>query len=141
MGNLDGEFRARFGGWGYNSRAYFTDYKKWSDTSLDTTLATLKAAGLQGRELDNEQGVLDQLRTMSESSDGRMKAMQIANQIAEQQVQQLMKLRQLILADLQSKQAFQAAQMQKETAIESGTERFFNFFGRTGDGRGFQAVQ
>ena len=78
---------------------------------------------------------------MAESSEGRMKALQVANQIAEQQVQQLMKLRQLILADLQSKQAFQAAQIQKQAASEAATERFFNFGGRNGDGRGFQAAQ
>jgi P-type conjugative transfer protein TrbJ len=87
----------------------------------------------------SEEAVLQQLRAMAQSSDGRMKALQVGNQILEQQVQQLMKLRQLMLADLQSKQAFQAAQIQREAATEAGTERFFSFGGRTGDGRGFQA--
>jgi P-type conjugative transfer protein TrbJ len=76
---------------------------------------------------------------MAQSSEGRMKAVQISNQILEQQVQQLMKLRQLILADLQSKQAFQAAQIQKQASTEAGTEQFFNFGGRSGDGREYQA--
>lgn len=141
MANLDGEFRSRFRGWGYNARAWFTDYKNWSQTSLDTTLGTLRAAGLQSQQMQSEEAVLKQLRGMANSSDGRMKAIQIANQIAEQQVQQLMKLRQLILADLQSKQAFQAAQIQREASSEASTERFFRFNRRTGDGRGFQAVQ
>ena len=56
------EFRSRFRGWGYNARTWFTDYKDWSQTSLDTTLGTLKAAGLQGQQLQSEQAVLDQLR-------------------------------------------------------------------------------
>ena len=60
-----------------------------------------------------------------------MKALQVANQIAEQSVQQLMKLQQLMLADLQSKQAFQAAQIQKEAATEGGR-------GRGQSARGFQ---
>jgi len=141
MANLDAEFRNRFRGWGYNARAWFTDYKNWSQTSLDTTLGTLRAAGLQGQQMQSEEAVLQKLRGMANSSDGRMKAMQVANQIAEQQVQQLMKLRQLILADLQSKQAFQAAQIQREASSEAATERFFRFNRRTGDGRGFQAVQ
>jgi conjugal transfer/entry exclusion protein len=59
----------------------------------------------------------------------------------EQQVQQTMKLRQLMLADLQSKQAFQAAQMQRQAATEAASEQFFTFGGRTGDGRGYQAGQ
>jgi P-type conjugative transfer protein TrbJ len=141
MGNLDAEFRTRFRGWGYNSRTWYTDYRNWSQTSLDTTLGTLRAAGLQGQQLQNEQAVLNRLRAMAQSSDGRMQALQVANQIAEQQVQQIMKLRQLMLADLQSKQTFQAAQMQRQAASESASEQFFTFGGRTGDGRGYQAGQ
>jgi P-type conjugative transfer protein TrbJ len=139
MANLDAEFRNRFRGYGYNARTWFRDYRDWSQTSLDTTLGTLRAAGLQGEQMASEQAVLAQLRTMAQSSDGRMKALQVSNQIMEQQVQQLMKLRQLILADLQSKQAYQAAQIQKQASEEAGTERYFQFGGRTGDGRGFQA--
>lgn len=141
MANLDGEFRSRFQGYGFTARAWFRDYRNWSQTSLDTTLGTLKAAGLQSQQLASEQGVLNQLRGMSESSEGRMKALQISNQIMEQQVQQLMKLRQLILADLQSKQAYQAAQIQRQASMEAGTERFFNFGGRSGDHRGFEAAK
>lgn len=125
MANLDSEFRTRFRGWGYNANAWYTQYRDWSQTSLDTTLTALKAAGLQGQQLTSEQAVLNRLRTMAESSDGRLKALQVANQISEQQVQQLMKLRQLMLADLQSKQAFQAAQIQKQTGAEAAEERLF----------------
>ena len=139
MANLDAEFRNRFRGYGYNANTWFRDYRDWSQTSLDTTLGTLRAAGMQSEQLASEQAVLAQLRTMAQSSDGRMKALQVSNQIMEQQVQQLMKLRQLILADLQSKQAYQAAQIQKQASEEAGTERYFQFGGRTGDGRGFQA--
>ena len=141
MANLDAEFRTRFRGYGYNSRTWYTDYRTWSQTSLDTTLGTLRAAGLQGQQLQSEQAVLDRLRVMAQTSDGRMQALQVANQIAEQQVQQTMKLRQLMLADLQSKQAFQAAQMQRQAATEAASEQFFTFGGRTGDGRGYQAGQ
>ncbi len=120
MANLDAEFRNRFRGYQYNARTWFRDYRDWSQTSLDTTLGTLRAAGLQGEQLASEQAVLDQLRGMAQSSDGRMRALQVSNQIMEQQVQQLMKLRQLILADLQSKQAYQAAQIQKQASVGGG---------------------
>jgi type IV secretion system protein TrbJ len=139
--NLDAAFRNRFNGWGYNSGAWYLRYRDWSQTSLDTTLGTLRAAGLQGEQLQSEQALLERLRVMAQSSDGRMQALQVANQIAEQEVQQIMKLRQLMLADLQSKQAFQAAQIQRQAASESASEKFFTFGGRTGDGRGFQAGQ
>lgn len=125
MANLDSEFRTRFRGWGYNANAWYTQYRDWSQTSLDSTLGALKAAGLQGQQLTSEQAVLSRLRGMAETSDGRLKALQVANQISEQQVQQLMKLRQLIMADLQSKQAFQAAQIQKQAGSEAAEERLF----------------
>jgi P-type conjugative transfer protein TrbJ len=135
MANLDSEFRSRFRGWGYNANAWYTQYRDWSQTSLDTTLSALKAAGLQGQQLTSEQSVLDQLRGMAQGSDGRLKALQVANQISEQQVQQLMKLRQLILADLQSKQAFQAAQIQKQAGAEAAEERLFQRGAVGGDAR------
>ncbi|MCZ2076319.1 MAG: P-type conjugative transfer protein TrbJ [Bryobacterales bacterium] len=135
MANLDSEFRTRFRGWGYNANAWYTQYRDWSQTSLDTTLGALKAAGLQGQQLNSEQAVLNELRGMAQSSDGRLKALQIANQISEQQVQQLMKLRQLILADLQSKQAFQAAQIQKQAGAEAAEERLFQRGAVGGDPR------
>jgi len=70
---------------GYSSRTsgYFNDYKKWSQTSLDTTLSTLRAVGLQGEQLNSAQAVLTKLRNMSISAGGQVQAAQVGNQIAE----------------------------------------------------------
>ncbi len=105
MAGLDSEFRRRYPGYAASTGTYFTNYRTWAQTSLDTTLGALRAAGLQGQQLQSEQAVLSTLRSMAQSSDGRMQALQVLGDIAEQQVQQMMKLRQLMLADLQSKQA------------------------------------
>ncbi len=137
MANLDGEFRSRFPGYGYKTGAYYRDYRVWSQTALDTSLSTLRAAGLQGQQLQSEQAVLAALRTMAMSADGRMQAIEVGNQISEQSVEQLMKLRQLMLADLQSKQAFQAAQMQNEAQSHAATEQFFNYVAPARDGQTF----
>jgi len=75
--------------------------------------------------LNNAQAVLAQLRTMSMGAGGQMEAAQIGNQIAEQQVEQLMALRQLMLVDLQSKQAYQAEQIQKEQADKAALDQVF----------------
>jgi P-type conjugative transfer protein TrbJ len=138
MGNLDGEFRVRFPGYTRIKQTWFKEYKNWTDTGLDTMLGTLKAAGLQGKQLESEQGILASLRRMASSTNGRMAALQVVGDIAEQQTQQLMKLRQIMLADLQSKQAYQAVQLQKEAATEVGVEQFFNYEGRQPDGKTFQ---
>src|SRR3954469_7273453 len=138
LGNLDQIFRQTYTGYGYNARAYYPNYKTWSQTSLDTTLGALRAAGLQAQQLQSEQAVLNSLRGMAQSSDGRMQALQVLGQISEQQVQQLMKLRELMLADLSSKQAFQASVIQQQAAEEAATERFFNWRPAASDGQTFQ---
>lgn len=125
MANLDVEFRRRFQGWGYRPGEFYREYQQWSRTTLDGTLGVLKAANLQATQMESEEQVLRQLRTMSETSEGRMQAAQVGLQLAEQQVQQLMKLRSLMLADIQSKQSFQAWQMQQATNGAAGEQRFF----------------
>ena len=139
LANVDALFRTRFPGYGYNSTGYYVRYKTWSQTSLDTTLGALKAAGLQGQQLNSEQAVLDSLRTMARTSDGRMEALQVMGQIAEQQVQQLMKLRELMMADMSSKQSYQAAMIQKQAASEAATERFFNWLPGVSDRTTYQS--
>jgi len=139
LANLDATFRDRFRGYAYNANAYYTNYRDWSQTSLDTTRSTLRAAGLQSEQLQNEQTILAALRAMTVTADGRMEALQVANQIAEQQVEQLMKLRALMLIDLQSKQAFQAQEVQREAAALAAAEAFFRYSRQSSSGNTFQA--
>src|SRR5579863_1835982 len=46
MSNLDGAFRARFPGY-WSTTNYGQAYEQWSQTSLDSTLGALQAAGLK----------------------------------------------------------------------------------------------
>ena len=68
-----------------------------------------------------------------------MQALQVLGEIDEQQVQQLMKLRELMMADMSSKQAYQATVIQQQAAEEAATERFFTFQPNTPDGRTYNA--
>jgi P-type conjugative transfer protein TrbJ len=138
LSNLDAIFRATFQGYGILPNSYYPNYQNWAKTSLDTTLGALRAAGLQGQQLASEQTVLDSLRNMAASSDGRMQALQVMGEISEQQVQQLMKLREIMLADMSSKQAYQATVIQRQAASEAATERFFTAGPSNGDGRRFR---
>ncbi len=138
MANLNSQFANRFKGFtGFRPANYYANYQTWSQTSLDTTLGTLRAAGLQGQQLQTEQSVLNSLRSMAQRSGGEMEALQVLGQISEQEVQQLMKLRELMLADLQSKQAYQAAVIQQQAQGEAAAQQFFQFGGAVGDGLTF----
>ena len=76
---------------------------------------------------------------MAQSTDGRLEALQVIGEISEQQVQQLMKLRELMLADMSSKQSFQAAVIQNQAASEAATQRVFNWTPEVSDGTKFQS--
>ena len=139
LANLDSLFKSRFPGYGYSGTGYFIRYRNWSQTSLDTTLGALRVAGLQGQQLNSEQSVLTNLRSMAQSTGGQMEALQVMGQISEQQVQQLMKLRELMMADMSSKQSYQAAIIQKQATSEAATQRFFNWTPEVSDGTKFQS--
>jgi len=137
LGNLDQLFRQTYPGYGYNAGAYYTQYRNWSQTSLDTTLGTLRAAGMQGQQLQNEQAVLTALKASLQSTNGQQQALQALGDVSEQQVEQLMKLRQLMMADMSSKQAYQAAMIQQHAVSEGAAQRFFTYSPATSDGQKF----
>ena len=138
LANLDSQFRTIFTGYGTNSNVYFTRYRSWATSALDTIRGTLRAAGLQGSQLASEQAVLSALRSQAASPNGAVRAIQVMTDIAEQQTQQLMKLRQIMLADLSSKQAYQAAVLQQDAANKAATEQFFTNSAIASDGRTFR---
>jgi P-type conjugative transfer protein TrbJ len=136
MSNLNAQFANTFPGYAqaYNPTTYYQNYAKWSQTSLDTTFSTLRAMGLQGQQLQNVQTFLTAMRQRMMTPQGRLDAIQIGTEVSEQQLEQLLMLRQLMIADLQSKQAFQAAQIQKEQADVASQQQFFNYVPVQGDG-------
>ena len=135
LGNLDQLFRTTYPGYGTVPNTYYLQYRDWSQTSLDTTLGALRAAGLQGQQIQSEQAIESELQSMAQSSDGRMEALQVLADINDQQVQQLMKLREIMLADMSSKQAYQATVIQQQAAGEAATEWFFTTGPVTSDGK------
>ena len=129
MANLDGEFANRYGGsnGGYNPNVNFANqYATWSQTSLDTTQKSLDTIGLQYSQMQSEQDLLASYDSMSQSSAGELEATQVGSQIAEQQVQQLMKLRQLMMTDMQSKAAYQAQQISVDQQNKQAAQNFWS---------------
>jgi P-type conjugative transfer protein TrbJ len=136
MSNLDGTFRLRFPGYS-SSTNYGQSYQTWSQTSLDSTLGALNAAGLQNSQFNSDEALLQTLQGQSESAVGRMQAIEVGNQIAENQAEQLMKLRQLMMADMQSKASYQGALVQAEATKQANSDLFFGQTQVTSDGVSF----
>ena len=133
LSNMDGTFRLRFPGYS-TSTNYGRSYQNWSQTSLDSTLGALKAAGVQNSQFDSDSALLQSLKSQSQSAVGRMQAIEVGNQIAENQAEQLMKLRQLMMADMQSKSAYQSAMVQADATKQANSDQFFGQTQVTSDG-------
>jgi len=136
MSNLNARFASTYPGYSqaYNANAYYQNYANWSQTSLDTTFSSLRAMGVQGQELQNTQTFLTAMRQRMMTPQGRLDAVQIGTEVSEQEVEQLLLLRQLMILDLQSKQAYQATQIQNEQAAAAGEQTFFGYQAWQSDG-------
>ena len=133
MSNMDGAFRLRFPGYS-TSTNFGQSYQTWSQTSLDSTLGALNAAGLQNSQFNSDTAMLQTLQQQSTSAVGRMQALEVGNQIAENQSEQLMKLRQLMMADMQSKASYQGSLVQAEATKQANSDAFFGQTQITSDG-------
>ena len=132
MSNADDVLRQRFHSYDEfktglaDGQTFSSSYEGWSTTNRDTIAGTLKAAGLTAEQFSSEEATMSSLRSMSESSDGQMKALQVGHQIAAEQVGQVQKLRGLIAQQTTLMATwFQSDQADKDLA-QLRRERFFN---------------
>ncbi|WP_246765510.1 P-type conjugative transfer protein TrbJ [Aminobacter sp. SR38] len=132
MGNIDDTLKQRFQSYAEMKSSlpdqanFSTTYQSWSDTNRDTIAGTLKAANLTAEQFSSEESTMSSLRTMSESADGQMKALQVGHEIATQQVAQMQKLRGLVSQQMTMMGTwYQSEQAQKDLA-QARREQFFN---------------
>ncbi len=111
--NLSGEFTQMYPG--YQVPANYTRaYTQWANNSLSGIQGALSVAGLQSSQLSSEDATFAQLEALSDGSVGHMQALQVGNMIGIQQAQQLQKLRELQMAQLQGQFDYLATQQQND---------------------------
>ena len=89
IADLDGD------GIGRRAEDFTERFKGWSETHNQTIRNILKSHGLQAAQYDTERARFETLRNMSQTSEGRMQALQIGNEIATEELLQLTKLREI----------------------------------------------
>lgn len=131
MGNVDDVLKQRFLSFSEfrtdlpSGASFSSTYQGWSDTNRDTIAGTLKAANLTADQFGAEEATMSSLRSMSQSADGQMKALQVGHQIAAQEVAQLQKLRGLVSQQVTMMGTwYQSEQAQKDLA-QARREEFF----------------
>ncbi|MGV1873636.1 P-type conjugative transfer protein TrbJ [Agrobacterium rosae] len=145
MGNIDDVLKQRFQSFADmksnlpDGAGFSSTYQNWSDTNRDTIAGSLKAANLTTDQFSREESTMSSLRSMSETADGQMKALQVGHQIAAQQVAQMQKLRGLVSQQMTMMGTwFQSEQAHKDLA-QARREQFFS--GSEHDIRGGQTME
>ncbi|MBX5241894.1 P-type conjugative transfer protein TrbJ [Rhizobium sp. NLR22b] len=132
MGNADDVLQQRFQSYAdlktnLPSNATFSStYQSWSDTNRDTITSSLKAASLTADQFDSEEDTMSSLRSMSETADGQMKALQVGHEIAAQQVAQMQKLRGLVSQQMTMMGTWLQTEQTDKDLAQTRREKFFN---------------
>lgn len=131
MGNVDDVLKQRFKSFAEiksnlpNAETFSSSYQSWSDTNRDTIAGTLKAANLTADQFSSEESTMNSLRSMSETADGQMKALQVGHQIAAQQVVQMQKLRGLVSQQMTMMGTWYQSEQTDKDLAQARREKFF----------------
>lgn len=123
LANVASVFESRFPGYSPPTD-WNAAYNEWSTTVLDTLRGTLDSAGLNVADSGSVQAALDGLRSANDGARGRLEALQVGNQIASLQVEEVTKLRQLMATQINSQNAYLGGQEAKQAGAAAAFERW-----------------
>lgn len=132
MANVGQAFQLRFpdyDAWlnqNFGPQQFYQSYQGWYTTQRDGIQGALMAANLQADQFQTENQLMAQLNTMGNNAQGRMQVLQVGTQIANQQVQQLQKLRQLVMSQMTMQANYLAAEAAKDAAKQARAQRFWD---------------
>ncbi|WP_047281213.1 P-type conjugative transfer protein TrbJ [Pseudomonas lundensis] len=135
VANLDSQFNTQFPGYEAYLQQFFqssskaTDvmpdrYEKWSAQGFDNAKRAMQAAGMNTSTFETEDAHLEQLVNRSQSSSGRMQAIQAGNEIAASNVQQLQKLRDLVATQITLQGNYIAQETARQSVGDAASEQF-----------------
>lgn len=131
MGNADDVLQQRFQSYSTlrtslpDNETFSSTYQTWSDTNRETIASTLRAAGLTSEQFTTEEATMSSLRTMSETADGQMKALQVGHQLAAAQVEQTQKLRGLVAQQTTMTATWLQSEQTDKDLAQARREKFF----------------
>lgn len=109
---------------GQRDHAAFSErYQDWSEVNHDSVRGALRAAGLQAQQFDREDSALRTIEAQMESAAGTKQLLQAGGSIAAMQVEQLQKLRQLQMAQIQLQSAQVGGSIDRQAEDDSDLQR------------------
>jgi type IV secretion system protein TrbJ len=139
MAQMDVEFRNTYGGYTGPDTAttWAMKYNNWAAMSLRSMNGSLNAANYQGGMLQSENQFMQQVQMMNQMPLGQDQSLQLSNSIATEQVAQMQSLRQLMIADMTSKAAYTAQQVNTQQYQQAAQAQGFTHTDWTSDGQVF----
>lgn len=126
LANIDEAFSTKYSGYANTAKIDFkTASRQWTATSLDSIKSALQTAGVQSQQFASEESALQTIQSIASGSQGGLQAAQAGVMVASQQVNQLQKLRQLFMAQMQAQNSYMASQEQKEASRRMANEAHF----------------
>ncbi|OZY59056.1 P-type conjugative transfer protein TrbJ [Pseudomonas lundensis] len=112
-------------------------FKIWASKGFDSVKTAMKSAGMNISTFADEDAHLKQLVNRSQSSAGRMQAIQAGNEIAVSNVQQLQKLRDLVATQITAQANYLALETDRQATSDAAAEQFQARPNTRGPSRGF----
>lgn len=108
----------------FTAQAAADRYKHWSEQGRDNARTAMHAAGLNVSTFADENTMLDQITSRSQSATGRLQAIQAGNEIAAQNVQQLQRLRDLMATQITLQGNYMAQILERQAVDDAFRQRF-----------------
>lgn len=120
--NIDQQFRKRYPNYANqgNTRNYQYAYQNWNHSTLNTINNSMQANGAIAQHFQTESDLMDHLRAQSKSATGRMQALQVSNEIASENVNQMQELERITLSQSNAQNSYMAYRVSKESYNEEG---------------------
>ena len=125
LGDLQTQFQQRFPGYAVAQNPDQQEARNIA-TTLNTLNGTLADAQSQARNFANEQAEFAQLEGMNRTATGRLQAIQVGNEIALQQAQQIQMLRQLVVAMINAQNVAAANAVNRQAVEDASAQRWLS---------------
>lgn len=122
--NVDGQFAAKYQGYkAYANSKNQNWQQQLNQIERDNNLYALKAASMQNAGLEQDTRTLQNLQALSGNTKGQMEALQVANMMAAQQIEQMQQLRQLLMNQMAMQANYYQIQQERAEAERAAHER------------------
>lgn len=117
--DIPGVFNDKFPGYEIREGLWAERSQVWTNTQLDTLKNILEAVGLQNHDFYYEQPFVEGMLHESNAAIGHMQVMQHGNALVAANVKQLVKLRQLMMAQINADTVYRAAETSRRAESEA----------------------